>query len=101
VLLGIGADGHLASLFPGHPGLDDPGPIVAVSDAPKPPPERLSLSLPVLERVSVAVLVVTGEDKGAVLARAERERLPIGRYTPAGTCHWVLDPAAARGWERT
>jgi 6-phosphogluconolactonase len=100
-LLGMGQDGHLASLFPGHPALDAEGPVVAVPDAPKPPPERLSLSLATLEAASTTILVATGVVKGAVLSRMLRgdNTLPIGRYSPAGAWHWVIDPDAARSME--
>jgi len=100
-LLGIGPDGHLASLFPGHPALGAKGPVVAVTDAPKPPPERLTLSLATLEAASTAILVATGVHKGQVLSRVLRgdNTLPIGRYSPAGAWHWVIDPDAARSLE--
>lgn len=93
VLLGAGPDGHLASLFPGHPALEDPGPVIAVPDSPKPPPERLTLSLPVLEDVRAAVLVCAGDDKAPMLARALAgdRALPLGRYRPRGRWDWVVD----------
>ncbi|MEH3054336.1 MAG: 6-phosphogluconolactonase [Patulibacter minatonensis] len=50
VLLGLGEDAHTASLFPGNAAIDDPATVVAVHDAPKPPPERISLGLGVLRR---------------------------------------------------
>ena len=97
VLLGAGPDGHIASLFPGPPAADLPGPVIALSDSPKPPPERLSLSMSVLEQVDHAVLVATGAGKAPVLARAlDRDpELPLGRYHPRGALDWVLDPSAA------
>ncbi len=97
VILGAGPDGHIASLFPGHPALDDPGVCVAVPDAPKPPPERLTLTLAVLEAVEHAVLVATGAAKAPMLRRALAgdRSLPLGRYRPHGAWTWVIDPAAA------
>lgn len=72
VLLGLGEDGHVASLFPGHPALRNPGPLVAVWDSPKPPPVRLSFSLAVLASAPVSVLLAMGEGKRAALARLLR-----------------------------
>jgi 6-phosphogluconolactonase len=71
VLLGMGPDGHTASLFPGHPALGvRQAPCVAVREAPKPPPERVTLTLPVLRRARVTLLLVTGAEKAEALARA-------------------------------
>lgn len=97
VLLGVGPDGHVASLFPEDPALHAPGTCAAVTDAPKPPPERLTLTLSVLEEVEHAVLVVTGAAKAPVLRRALAgdASIPLGRYRPRGEYTWVLDPAAA------
>jgi 6-phosphogluconolactonase len=71
VLLGMGPDGHTASLFPGHPGLKvTEAPCFAVRESPKPPPERVTQSLPVLRAARLTLLLVTGADKRESLARA-------------------------------
>ena len=98
-LLGVGGDGHIASLFPSHPALEATGLCVAITDSPKPPPQRLSLSLPVLAAVSHAVLLARGSGKASVLARGTDPALPIGRYQPHGAYHWVIDHAAGAALE--
>jgi len=82
VLLGLGEDGHTASLFPDNAALDEPGGAraVAVLGSPKPPPERISLSLPTLNNARRLILLVTGEDKADALAAALSEPTPS---TPA------------------
>lgn len=69
VLLGIGEDGHTASLFPGSPALDEAQlTVVGVHDAPKPPPERVSLTLGVLCAARLCVMLATGAGKAAAVA---------------------------------
>jgi 6-phosphogluconolactonase len=67
--LGMGPDGHTASLFPNHPALDAHGVAVGITDAPKPPPERITLTLPKLNESRRIVLLVSGEGKSDALAR--------------------------------
>jgi 6-phosphogluconolactonase len=99
LLLGVGEDGHVASLFPGLPALFDERPVVAVRGAPKPPPTRLSLTLPSIRAAQEVWLVAAGADKAAAIA------LAIGGAgdveVPAAGVHgrsrtlWLLDAAAA------
>jgi 6-phosphogluconolactonase len=65
IVLGIGPDGHVASLFPGAPALDAQAPelCLGVHDSPKPPPERITLTLPVLRAARRCVLLATGAGK--------------------------------------
>jgi len=97
VLLGMGPDGHVASLFPGHPVLSATGVCAAVSDSPKPPSERLTLTLPTLLAAETVVLVATGAAKGAALARAAAgdPHLPLTPLWQRDDLAVVLDPAAA------
>jgi 6-phosphogluconolactonase len=80
VLLGMGEDGHTASLFPGHDWGDAPGSpdVLAVFDASKPPPERVSLSAARLNRNRRVWFVVTGSGKREALLHWRRgEKLPV------------------------
>ena len=80
VLLGMGEDGHTASLFPGHDWGDAPDSpdVLAVFDAPKPPPERVSLSAARLNRSRRVWFVVTGSGKREALLQWKRgEKLPV------------------------
>jgi 6-phosphogluconolactonase len=71
VMLGVGPDGHVASLFPGYPQLDvDDAVAVAVTDSPKPPPERISLTFGALNRTRAVWFLVSGEGKAEAVARA-------------------------------
>lgn len=93
ILLGMGEDGHTASLFPGNAALDDTRPAVPVHHAPKPPPERVSLGLTTLQSAGERIVLVTGQDKRDALQRiGAGERLPI---TMAGPLLWFIDAGAA------
>jgi 6-phosphogluconolactonase len=97
-LLGIGEDGHCASLFPDHPGLAELADVFVVYDSPKPPPRRLTLSLPILHRAESLVILVTGEVKGGIAKAAwtgADRHLPVSLLPPS-RCQWYLDDAAVR-----
>jgi 6-phosphogluconolactonase len=71
VLLGVGPDGHVASLFPGHAALSEERKLVLpIVDAPKPPPRRLTLTLPMLTSAERVVVMALGESKSAVMREA-------------------------------
>ncbi len=84
VLLGLGEDGHTASLFPGHDiGATDNAPdVLMVLDAPKPPPQRLSLSATRLSRAHQVLFLVTGAGKQDAVARWKS-----GEPIPAAAIH--------------
>lgn len=99
-LLGVGPDGHVASLFPDHPGCDVDDLCLAVHDSPKPPAERITLALPVLDRARVVVVAATGANKASIFRAAWTgqdggDRLPVARVRSGGDLHWVIDRAAA------
>ena len=102
VMLGVGPDGHVASLFPGHPQLDvDDAIAVPVTDSPKPPPERVSLTFPALNRAEEVWFVVSGADKAEAVGRALAAETPDLHEVPAagvqGTVEtiWFLDRESA------
>ena len=71
VLLGMGPDGHTCSLFAGHPVLDvAQAPVAPVRGSPKPPPERITLTLPVVRAARLTLLLATGAEKRDALAAA-------------------------------
>lgn len=96
LLLGLGPDGHVASLFPGAPALRDDRAVIPVRGAPKPPPTRLSLSYGVINNAREIWIIAAGEEKAA----AARKALSAGGAdkVPAGgvaATRWLLDRAAA------
>ncbi len=98
-LLGVGPDGHIASLFPGMPALYDDRPVVAVRGAPKPPPTRITLTLPVIQGSREVWAVVAGEDKAKAvtmaLSGAGTTQVPAAAAQGRDRTLWLLDRAAA------
>jgi 6-phosphogluconolactonase len=92
VILGIGEDGHTASLFPGHPELNAKGWAVGVRNSPKPPPERVTLTLQALRGARRVLILATGAGKARAVAMAKRQEVPSGMIAGA---RWLLDRAAA------
>jgi len=102
ILLGLGEDGHTASLFPGATILRDHQRMIAATQSPKDPPNRMTMTLAAINRASVILFLVTGVGKAGVVRaildpRTEAERqLPAARVAPEeGRLIWFLDQAAA------
>jgi 6-phosphogluconolactonase len=99
LLLGVGPEGHVASLFPGLPALYDERPVVAVRGAPKPPPIRLTLTLPAICCAREVWLLATGAEKaGAVrlaLSDVGEVQVPAAGARGRQRTLFLLDRAAA------
>lgn len=98
VLLGLGDDGHLCSLFPGSPVLEERSHWVSAVTGSRPEP-RITLTYPAIESCRAAAFLVTGADKAQALARVRSGdmALPASRLKPQGPLFWFLDRAAAGG----
>ncbi|CAM3708996.1 6-phosphogluconolactonase [Corallococcus sp. ZKHCc1 1396] len=93
VLIGVGEDGHTASLFPGHPALEEKSARVLAVKGPKPPPWRMTLTVPVLLGAGAVLGLVAGEGKRDAMRRVLQgdRQLPAAHVT---NTQWMLDPAA-------
>ncbi len=101
ILLGMGADGHTASLFPGDSSLEEEHRLVAYTEhAPVPPEKRVSFTLPLINAARAVLFLVSGEKKRTALQRACRgdRSIPAGRVRPDdGRLRWHVDAPAWRG----
>ncbi|MEE1651213.1 6-phosphogluconolactonase [Brachybacterium sp. J144] len=100
LLLGVGPDGHVASLFPEHPDQQQAGAsAIPVTDSPKPPASRISLTWPVLNSARHVALLVAGEEKAAAVAAGHGEispwTVPASAVRGLESTTWYLDEAAA------
>ncbi|HJQ03287.1 MAG TPA: 6-phosphogluconolactonase [Jatrophihabitans sp.] len=100
VLLGLGPDGHCASLFPEHPGVyDDSAPVIPVRNSPKPPPERLSFTFSTLAAAEEIWFVAAGAGKADAVAAAHsgapREQVPSAGPKGRRRTLWLIDRDAA------
>ena len=99
LMLGMGPEGHVASIFPDSPAARDERPVVAVRDCPKPPPTRVSLGFSAITAAEEVWLLVSGEGKAEAVAQALTGATPL-EIPAAGArgkraTRWLLDAAAA------
>lgn len=98
-ILGMGEDGHVASLFPEHPGVRETRPVFAVTDSPKPPPRRLSMSFDLINRAESVILIAAGSGKADAVGLLVNDPGPLA--VPAAGVHGrrstllAVDEAAA------
>ena len=97
LMLGVGEDGHVASLFPEHPVLNETGPTAAVHNSPKPPPTRITLTMPTIQAADEVWLIAAGPDKtDAVGAALNGDKTkPAAHAAGTSRTYWLLDQAAA------
>jgi 6-phosphogluconolactonase len=100
LFLGLGAEGHTASLFPGSPALAEQNRWVAGVRATAKPPIRVSLTFPVLRRARATYFLAAGADKSGIIAALKKDaqtaskKLPVAMLQPEGKAIWFLDEAA-------
>ncbi|MFE2432963.1 6-phosphogluconolactonase [Streptomyces sp. NPDC059373] len=100
LMLGVGPDTHIASLFPGHPAVrETERSVVGIHGAPKPPPTRISLTLPAIRAAREVWLLAAGDDKAGAVAFAlsspgELQAPAAGAYGRSRTL-WLVDTTAA------
>ncbi|ADP82857.1 6-phosphogluconolactonase [Pseudofrankia inefficax] len=99
LLLGIGPEGHVASIFPHSPAARATEPVVAVRESPKPPPNRVSLTYPTIQAARQVWVIAAGEEKADAVAAAAAGAGPLDLPAAAATGRdrtlWLIDRAAA------
>lgn len=105
ILLGVGEDGHTASLFPNSPLLSETNKLVAATVHPRSGQARLTFTLPLLAAARRIVFLIRGEGKAEILARVydapPSPELPVTMVAAAATeCVWIVDEPAASGIEK-
>jgi 6-phosphogluconolactonase len=105
LMLGVGEDGHIASLFPEHPGLYAAGTVIPVHNSPKPPPTRISLTRQAINTAEEVWLIASGAGKADAIALALAApgpvQLPAAGARGVARTLWLLDEAAAGKLPRT
>jgi 6-phosphogluconolactonase len=99
VMLGMGPEGHVASIFPTSPAVYDTRSVVAVRDCPKPPPTRISLTLPTIRQATEVWIITAASSKAdavaAALGGAAEADLPAAGATGRSRTLWLLDRESA------
>jgi 6-phosphogluconolactonase len=94
----MGPDGHVASIFPEHPSFSTPGRVIPVRNSPKPPPDRISLTLEVINESREVWFLVSGRDKAAAARQAlegGQPPVPAAGVSGVASTVWLLDEEAA------
>ena len=97
-MLGMGPDGHTASLFPNHPALknDDQGLMTYVKDSPQSPAERVTLTLKTINQAKYKLVVVTGANKSSIVKDVLKNKNPNYPISQVKNPIWFLDKNAAK-----
>ena len=99
-LIGMGPDGHICSLFPGRIDMDEASPILAIRNSPKPPPQRITVSMPVMRACGEVWLTTAGAAKadalGAAFAGASPLEIPVAGILAPSTRVYLDEAAATR-----